>query len=90
MPLEEEAAVKKTGKDRVEEQARAQRYLPLKDLAREALWDTVIFSGFAYAQEALEEERRAILRRALRALGRSGSNAFGACCEFADAGRAGW
>ena len=28
------------------------------------------------------------LRRAIRALGRSDSNAFGACCEFADAGRA--
>jgi hypothetical protein len=58
--LEEEAAVRKTGKSRAEEQARAQRYLPLKDFAREALWDTVIFSGLAYAEEALEEERRAI------------------------------
>jgi putative transposase len=52
--------VRKTGKSRVEEQARTQRYFPLKEFAREALWDTVVFSGLAYAQEALEEERRAI------------------------------
>jgi len=58
--LEEEAAVRKTGKSRVEEQARVPRYLPLKEFAREALWDTVIFSGLAYAEEALEAERRAI------------------------------
>jgi transposase-like protein len=58
--LEEEAAVRKTGKSRVEEQTRPQRYLPLKEFAREALWDTVIFSGLAYAEAALEEERRAI------------------------------
>ena len=60
MLLEEEAAVKKTGKSRVEEQARSQRYLALKELAREALWETVIFSGLAYAEEVLEEERRAV------------------------------
>jgi putative transposase len=58
--LEEEAAVRKTGKSRDKEQARASRYLPLKEFAREALWDTVIFSGLAYAEEALEAERRAI------------------------------
>jgi len=45
--LEEEAAVRKTGKSRVEEQAEAQGYLALKDFAREALWETVIFSGLA-------------------------------------------
>jgi len=58
--LEEEAAVRKTGKSRVEEQAESQGYLALKDFAREALWETVIFSGLAYAQEALEAERSAI------------------------------
>ncbi len=52
--------MRKTGKSRVREQARTQRYLPLKDWAREALWDTVIFSGLAYAEEALEAERSAI------------------------------
>lgn len=52
--------MRKTGKSRVREQGRTQRYLPLTDLAREALWDTVIFSGLAYAAEALEAERRAI------------------------------
>jgi len=35
--LEEEAAVRKIGKSRVEEQTRPQRYLPLKEFAREAL-----------------------------------------------------
>jgi putative transposase len=34
--------------------------LPLKEFARETLWETVIFSGLAYAREALEEERSAI------------------------------
>jgi putative transposase len=58
--LGEEAAVRKTGKSRVEEQERSQRYLALKEFAREALWETVIFSGLAYAQEALEAERSAI------------------------------
>ncbi len=52
--------MRKTGKSRVEEQASPQRYLPLKEFAREALWDTVVLSGLAYAEEALEEERRAI------------------------------
>ena len=60
MLLEEEAAVRKTGKSRVEEQAESQRYLALKEFAREALWETVIFSGLAYAQETLEAERSAI------------------------------
>jgi len=58
--------VRKTGKSRVEEQARPQRYLALKEFAREALKDTVIFSGLAYAQEALEEGRRAICGGATR------------------------
>ena len=60
MVLEEEAAVRKTGKSRIEEQERSQRYLALKEFAREALWETVILSGLAYAQEALEAERSAI------------------------------
>jgi putative transposase len=75
--LEEEAAVRKTGKSRIEEQAESQRYLALKEFAREALWETVIFSGLAYAQETLEAERSAICgeryaRLADRATMRSG------------------
>ncbi|MGO9604794.1 MAG: IS256 family transposase [Candidatus Binataceae bacterium] len=67
----------KTGKSRVEEQAKTQRYLALKEFAREALWETVIFSGLAYAEEALEAERAAICgeryaRLADRAAMRSG------------------
>jgi transposase-like protein len=58
--LGEEAAVRKTGKRRVEEQAKTQGHLALKEFAREALWETVVFSGLACAQEALEAERGAI------------------------------
>ena len=52
--------MRKTGKSGVEEQAKKQEHLALKEFAREALWETVIFSGLAYAQEALEAERSAI------------------------------
>lgn len=34
-----------------------QRYLPLSEFAREALWDTVMLSGLAFVEEALEAER---------------------------------
>ena len=69
--------MRKTGKSRIEEQAESQRYLALKEFAREALWETVIFSGLAYAQETLEAERSAICgeryaRLADRAAMRSG------------------
>jgi putative transposase len=50
----------KTGRSRIQEQAGAQRYLPLKEFAREALWDTVVLSGLAYMEEVLEAERSAV------------------------------
>lgn len=60
-----------------EEQSRqGQRQLPLRELVREALFDTVIVSGLEYVGEVLEEERTALCgpryqhdrqRRALRA-----------------------
>jgi len=51
----------KTGRSRVEEQTGGkQRYLPLREFFREALWDAVVVSGFAFAQEQLEAERAAL------------------------------
>ncbi len=51
----------KTGRSRGREQtAPRQRYLPLKQFAREALWDTVVFSGLAFVEEELEAERTAL------------------------------
>jgi hypothetical protein len=34
-----------------------QQYLPLREFAREALWDTVVLSGLAFVEEELEAER---------------------------------
>jgi hypothetical protein len=34
--------------------------LPLREFAREALWETVMLSGLAFAEEALEAERTAL------------------------------
>jgi hypothetical protein len=50
----------KTGRSRIQEQAGGQQYLPLKEFAREALWDTVVLSGLAYMEEVLEAERTAV------------------------------
>src|ERR1700730_10228027 len=58
---EEEAAVKKNGKSRGREQrAQGQLRLPLRGLAREALWDTVVISGLAFMEDELEAERTAL------------------------------
>ena len=58
---EEEAAVKKNGKSRGREQsAQKQLMLPLRGLAREALWDTVVISGLAFVEEEMEAERAAL------------------------------
>jgi putative transposase len=55
---EEEAAVDKNGKRTGREQrAQEQLMLPLRGLAREALWDTVVFSGLAFVEDELEAER---------------------------------
>jgi hypothetical protein len=61
MDKEEEAAVNKNGKRRGREQsAERQAMLPLRGLAREALWDTVMISGLAFVEEELEAERMAL------------------------------
>lgn len=43
-----------------QEQSEAQLRLPLRELVREALFDTVIVSGLEYVGEVLEEERTAL------------------------------
>jgi transposase-like protein len=53
--------MRKIGRSRDKEQPeRGQRYLPLKQFAREALWDTVVYSGLAFVEEELEAERTAL------------------------------
>ena len=50
--------MRKTDRRRAQEQSREdQRRLPLRELVREALFDTVIVSGLEYVGELLEEER---------------------------------
>jgi putative transposase len=50
--------MKKIGKVREKAQSAAgQLNLPFRGLAREALWDTVVLSGLAFVEEALEAER---------------------------------
>src|SRR5271170_4325352 len=58
---EEEAAMNKNGKRRGREQsAQKQLMLPLRGLARAALWDTVVISGLAFVEEEMEAERAAL------------------------------
>src|SRR5215472_8053726 len=53
--------MRKIGRSKVQEQTRGQpRYLPLREFAREALWDTVVLSGLAFVEEELEAERTAL------------------------------
>jgi putative transposase len=50
--------MRKTGRSRVEEQTAAKQWnLPLSKFFHEALWDTVVVSGFEFAREQLEAER---------------------------------
>jgi len=52
--------MKKIGRSKVQEQSAEQLRLPLRELVREALFDTVIVSGLEYVGEVLEEERTAL------------------------------
>ena len=53
--------MRKIGRSKVQEQTRRQqRYLPLREFAREALWDTVVLSGLVFVEEELEAERTAL------------------------------
>jgi hypothetical protein len=56
----EDAAMKKIGRSKVQEQSAEQLRLPLRELVREALLDTVIVSCLEYVGEVLEEERTAL------------------------------
>jgi len=53
--------VRKTGKKQEKEQSGAgQLRFPFHGLARQALWDTVVLSGFGFVQDELEAERTAL------------------------------
>ena len=53
--------MRKTGRRTGKEQTGSrQRYLPVKEFARGALWDTSMFSGLAFVEKALEAERSAL------------------------------
>ena len=53
--------MRKSDRRSAEQQSgRAQLQLPLRDLVREALFDTVIVSGLEFVGEVLEEERTAL------------------------------
>jgi catechol 2,3-dioxygenase-like lactoylglutathione lyase family enzyme len=72
--------MRKTGKEREKEQSAAgQLRFPFHGLARQALWDTVVLSGFGFVQNELEAERTALCgepyahqehRQAVRAVSR--------------------
>ncbi len=69
--------MRKTGRSKDKEQTgAAQRYLPLKEFAREVLWDTVVLSGIACAEKGLEAERTALC-----------GARYAHLAKFADAGR---
>jgi len=75
----------KTGRSRVEEQTGGkQRYLPLREFFREALWDAVVVSGFAFAQEQLEAERAALCVPRYAPDPERARDARGTRAEFAD------
>ena len=52
--------MRKTGKKREKEQSAGQLRFPFRGLARAALWDSVILSGFGFVQDELETERTAL------------------------------
>jgi hypothetical protein len=53
--------MRKTGKKREQEQSAWQQLrFPFHRLARAALWDTVVLSGFGFVQDELEAERSAL------------------------------
>jgi putative transposase len=53
--------MRKIGRSKAEGQTgQRQRCLPLRELAREALWDTVMLSGLVFVEEELEAERTAL------------------------------
>jgi putative transposase len=53
--------MRKAGRSRVEEHTAAKQWhLPLSEFFHEALWDTVVVSGFEFAREQLEAERAAL------------------------------
>ena len=81
--------MRKSDRRSAEQQSgRAQLQLPLRDLVREALFETVIVSGLEFVGEVLEEERTALLRAALSARPAAACTARRFCAEFIESGRA--
>jgi hypothetical protein len=59
--------MRKTGKKQEKEQSAAQQLrFPFHGLARAALWDTVVLSGFGFVQDELEAERTGCVASATR------------------------
>jgi len=80
--------VNKNGKRRGREQsAQNQLMLPLRGLARAALWDTVVISGLAFVEDELEGGARGAVWAAVRASDGAASAAVRARAEFAGVGR---
>ena len=53
--------MRKTGKKPEKEQSAAGQFrFPFHGLAREALWETVVLSGFGFVKDELERERTAV------------------------------
>ena len=78
----------KNGKRRGREQsAQKQLMLPLRGLARAALWDTVVISGLAFVEEEMEAERAALCGPRYAHLGRAPGAALRARAELAGDGR---
>ena len=76
------------GKSRGREQsAQKQLMLPLRGLARAALWDTVVISGLAFVEEEMEAGARRVVRAALRPFGGAPGAALRARAELAGDGR---
>ena len=78
----------KNGKSRGREQsAQKQLILPLRGLARAALWDTVVISGLAFVEEEMEAERAALCGPRYAHLAERQAPALRARAELAGDGR---
>ena len=65
--------MRKTDRRNSREQSPVQQLrLPLRELVREALYDTVVVSGLEYVREVLEEERTELCGLRYRHIMRSG------------------
>jgi hypothetical protein len=81
--------MRKIGKKQEKEQsAPSQLRFPFHGLAREALWDTAVLSGFGFVQDELEAKRTVVVWRALCASGAAAGSTRGPGAQLIGAGRA--